>query len=241
MTNQYFVLKYAVLIIFLIKLFSCPSNSQTFTNFGIKAGCLITGLGTSNVNEPVTSDIPKPYVSDSSFPFSYFSYDIGVFAEWLNSEKFCISTELHYTVKAENKTSQYIVPNVVYIPGGNYWERGYLKDKAQYLSFQILPRYRLVVTPDKKDNIFIYAGPSFDILLKDESFYSQPNYIKAGGFIRCIGGVLGFGFEWKKILAFEIRVDHNFKGPYKFVYENDEIARRYTTITFLTGIALNKF
>jgi hypothetical protein len=51
---------------------------------------------------------------------------------------------------------------------------------------------------------------------------------------------LGFGFEWKRLLTFEVKIDHNFKGPYKFVYEKDEIHRRYTTITFLAGISLNK-
>jgi Outer membrane protein beta-barrel domain len=223
-------------------LLSGHTHSQTFSKFGIKAGFLITGLHTFNKSDMFTGYMANTFIGDSSKFFSSLNFDVGLFTEWFNSEKFCISAELHYRVKEEPDTAYYIVPNrhFDYELWQWIWEKGNLHDKAHYLSFQILPRYRVVVTPDKKDNIYIFAGPTFDFLLSDESSYTEPNYISTGGLVRNIGAVLGAGFEWKKWLIAEIRIDHDFTGPYNFKYKNDEIARRYTTLTFLVGISFGK-
>jgi hypothetical protein len=222
---------------------SLPCHSQTFSKFGIKGGFLITGLHTFNDNNMYTGYMANTFISDSSKFFSFINIDIGVFTELFNSERFCVSTELHYRIKGEPDTAYYIVPNrhFDYELWQWIWETGNLHDKTHFLSLQILPRYRIVVTPDKKDNIYIFAGPTFDFLLSDESFYTEPNYISNGSFIKSFGGVLGAGFEWKKWLNAEIRIDHDFTGPYDFKYNNDIIARRYTTVTFLLGVSLGKF
>jgi hypothetical protein len=216
------------------------SQSQTFNMFGLKAGISLTGLSTYNEYGPTTYPNQHSYISDSASLFNYVSYDIGMFAEWFNTKHFCLSSEIHYLVKASSNTAEYTVPNYILAPEGNHWENGSLDDKIQYLSLMLLPRYRISITPSSEGNVYIFGGPVIEFILKDEGSYTQPNYIYKSNSLNNIGGMLGIGFEWSSRLSFEIRIEHDFIGPYNFKYRSEEIARRYTVITFLTGVSLFK-
>lgn len=231
---------FSIFLIFLAAPSLC--QSQIISKLGIKGGFLITGLHTFNQNEMFTDEKPNTFISDSSRFFSSLNFDIGIYTEWFNSDHFCISTELHYRTKDEPDTAFYIVPHQYYDPRHFVWrwETGILTDNTQYLSFQILPRFRMVISPDNRDNIFVYGGPNFDFAVKDNSYSTKPKYTNRNYFFSNIGGIFGGGFEWNQLITAEIRIEHDFTGPYDFRYKNDEIARRYTTFTFLLGISIYK-
>jgi len=233
---------YLILLFFLLLLPSLSSlNSQTFNKFGIKGGFAISGLSTFNQQKPVSNNRTNLYIYDKSDFYNFFSPDIGVFAEWFNSEEFCLSTEIHYAVKGEKDKAVYTIPAPYNPNQTNDWENGELNDKAYYLSLQILPRYRVGISEKGEDNVYIFAGPAFNFLVSNKSSYSRSDYVKTKGFMGDFGGAIGIGFEVDRIYTCEIKLDYNFTGSYDLKYDNEKIARGYNSFSFLTGIALSEF
>lgn len=232
--------KYLFLIFILFPVFAKSTSSQTFSKFGIKAGFLTSGLSTNNQFTPFTLNKPNLYIEDESDYFTYLNLDAGVFAEWFNSEEFCVSTELHYSIKGEKGKVPYILPNAVYNNSTNSFELGYLDDKAGYLSLQILPRYRPGISDDGQDNLYLFAGPTFNFIVNDMSSYSDPKYIERKGFLGDIGAAFGIGFELEKTYTFELKLDYSITGSYSVKFGNDKVTRRYNAFWVLGGVALSE-
>jgi hypothetical protein len=219
----------------LIILFFTAANkspAQTFSKFGIKGGFSVSGLSTFNPNKPFTLLGTNLYVYDKSDNFNFFSFDIGVYTEWFNSEEFCVSAELHYTLKGETDKAIYTVPDPNNISNVNEWESGVLKDKAYYLSFQILPRYRVGISEHGEDNVYLFIGPTFNFEMNNTSSYSHPNHVNTKGPMGDIGTAFGIGFEVDKILSCEIKLDYSLTGSYDFIFGKDEVTRRYNSFSF---------
>lgn len=218
------------------------SHSQTLGKFGIKGGFIVTGISTFNEYKPFTLDQANPYIYDNSDYFNYLSFDIGVFVELFNSEEFCISTELHYSVKGESGEETYRVPYLISSGfGQNIWETGELSEKAGFLSLQILPRYRAGISKNNEDNVYLFAGPVFNFMLTNYGIYTQPEYIVRKGFPGDIGGAIGLGYEINSKFLLELKLDYSFTGSYDFTYRNEKITRSFNKFSVLTGFVLSEF
>ena len=238
------LLNASCLIITVILLSSAVNNScsQTLGKFGIKGGFIVTGVSTFNEYKPYTLDRANLYIYDKSDYFNYLSFDIGVYAELFNSEEFCVSTELHFSIKGESDQETYLVPRLISSSlGQNTWETGDLSDKASFLSLQILPRYRAGISKNNEDDVYFFAGPVFNFMLKNYGVYTQPKYFVRKGFPGDIGGAIGLGYEINSKFMLELKLDYSFTGSYNFTYGNEKITRSYNTFSVLTGIALSEF
>jgi len=218
------------------------SYSQTIGKYGIKGGFIVTGLSTFNEYPPYTLDQANPYIYDNSDFFNYLSFDIGIYAELFNSEEFCVSTELHYSVKGESGREIYQVPHLIssYL-GQNIWETGELYDKASFLSLQILPRYRAGISKNSEDDIYFFTGPVFNFMLTNDGVYTQSQYIVRKDFPGDIGLAIGLGYEVNSKFMLELKLDYSLTGSYDFTYRNQKITRSYNTFSVLTGLALSEF
>jgi hypothetical protein len=215
---------------------------QTFSKFGIKGGFVVSGLSTFNEKSPYTLDQANLYIYDESDYFNFLSFDIGVYAEWFNSEDFCLSTELHYLVKGEKDKVTYLVPHLLSSHfGENVWETGELLNEASFLSFQILPRYRAGISEHGEDDVYLFAGPVFNIMVKDYTTITQHDYIEKIKFPGDISGVIGLGYEVNRKFMLELKLDYGLTGTYNLKYGNDKIRRSFNTFSVLTGIALSEF
>lgn len=147
---------------------------------------------------------------------------------------------MHYMIKGETDKAIYTVPDPNKINSGNEWENGELNDKAYFVSFQVLPRYRVGISKKGEDNVYIFAGPAFNFLVSNKSSYSQPAYVKTKGPMGDISGTFGIGFESERTFTCEIKLDYNLTGSYDFKYGNEVVTRRYNSISVLAGIELSK-
>jgi hypothetical protein len=86
--------------------------------------------------------------------------------EFLNSEKFCLSAEFHFTRKGERNPNHLAIVETINTSQGLMYDYKYLTDRFYYLSLQLLPKYRFVVTPTK-DNIYLISGPKFDLIISN--------------------------------------------------------------------------
>ncbi len=232
--------KFIIAISLLFLFFINNSYSQTFSKIGIKTGFLTSGLSTFNQHPPYSFQRTNLYIYDESDYFTYINFDIGVFAELFNSNEFCVSTELHYMVKGEKDNAVYTLPNPFTSYTGDNYENGTLNDKAEYLSLQILPRYRAGISEDGKDNLYLFAGPTFNFLVKNMGVYTEPKYVETRKPFGDIGAAFGIGFEFDKTYTFELKLDYSITGSYDFKYDNDSITRRYNAFSVLGGVALSQ-
>ena len=217
------------------------SHSQTIGKYGVKGGFIVTGLSTFNEYPPYNLDQANPYIYDNSDFFNYLSFDAGIYAELFNSEEFCVSAELHYSVKGESGRVTYQVPHLLssYF-GQNIWETGELSDKASFLSLQILPRYRAGISKNSEDDIYFFTGPVFNFMLTNEGIFTKPQYIVRKEFPGDIGLAIGLGFEVNRKFTLELKLDYSLTGSYDFTYGNQKVSRNYNTFSVLTGFALSE-
>jgi hypothetical protein len=232
------------LIITFILLLSVVNNSrsQTLGKYGIKGGFIVTGLSTSNQNIPFILDQANLYIYDKSEYFNFLSFDVGLYAELFNSEEFSVSSELHYSVKGETNKVNYIVPHLIGSNfGENEWETGELLNKAGFLSLQILPRYRAGISEHGEDDVYFFAGPGFNLMVKDYTEITQPDYIEKIKFPGDISGIIGLGFEVDKTFLLELKLEYGLTGSYYLKYGNDKVRRNFNTFSVLTGLVLSEF
>lgn len=215
--------------------------TQTFSKIGLKGGFAISGLSTFNQNRPFSLTGTNLYIYDESDYFNFFSLDIGIFTEWFNSEEFCVSAELHYMMRGETDKTLYTVPKPNKQGTVNEWETGNLDDKANYISIQILPRYRVGISEKGEDNVYLFAGPTLNIQTSNNSSYSGPAYIDNRGPFGDFGAAFGIGFETDRTFSCEVKLDYSLTGSYDFKYGNEKVTRRYNSFYVLTGIALSEF
>lgn len=220
------------LLVILTVLFTVHNiQSQTPDKFGIRAGIIFTGISTSNDD--------KNLFYDSSAFLSHLNFTVSVYKEWFTKKKFSISTELIYSVVGDkNVLVKYLKP--VPTNQGEFYEESYITNRFQYLSLHILPRYRFVVTPSG-ENMYVYAGPTADMLIGNYSSENFENVYELDNFKMTFGGAFGLGLELMDFLTFEFKLLHSFTGPYNIKYGDKTISRRYTSAVFYTGVSFNKF
>ena len=225
MRIRYFLI--AVLILN-ANLFLC----QTHNKIGIRTGVLISGMSSDNSKDMV--------FTDTSSAFTYVSFDIGIYKEWFDTKRFCISTEVHYLIKGEQNPAHSLIVTPIKTSQGDVYEYRYIPDRFQYLSFQIFPRFRIIVTPTG-ENIYLFAGPTFDLLLNNTNSDFPDQKVPLSNSKLTFSGSIGAGSEILDFLSCEIRYDHSFIGPYSITYGNQTVPRRHNAIIFLAGISFNKF
>jgi hypothetical protein len=213
-------------------IFSNLSYCQTHNKIGLKAGILISGISSNNSNGII--------LADSSSAFSFVSMDIGIFKEWFDSKRFCISTELHYLTKGEQNPEYNRIVTPVKTSQGEIYEYRYLPDRFKYLSLQIFPRYRIILT-SSGENIYIFGGPTIDFLLENSSSVFPDEVVPLENSKLTFGGTIGAGSEILDFLSCEIKYDHSFTGPYNIKYGDITIHRRHNTLLLLVGVSFNKF
>ncbi len=208
------------------------AESQLLSKVGLKFGFSLNGISTFNEIPPINGKgNPNTFITDSTSYFADFSGDIGVCAEFFNTANFCISAELHYFSRGEGE-SEYIVPNLINDNPIEY-EKGGLTDKTHYISLQLLPRVRAGVS-GKYDNVYFFAGPTFDFAVSQKGHYDNNNYIEKPGICE-IGAAMGGGFEVADIITVEVRYFTDITGPYNFKYKNDIVKRRYNSFMVLAA------
>ena len=88
------------------------ADSQIINKFGLKGGALLNNL-TSYDDDAVYTGFYRNYTEKSLL----LSFDLGLFAEFFDSPKFCVSGELHYNVKGEeNKNGVRITESEIQTP-----------------------------------------------------------------------------------------------------------------------------
>lgn len=203
-------------------------NSQFISNFGVKAGLLFNGFA--------TSDVGNLYNDTKPTDFNYIGYDFGAYAEILNSKHFCISTELHFLTKGETDASSTPIAVPVKSNQGEFYDYFRFSRTFSYISFQLLPRYRLIITGH--DKISVFGGPRIDYLVAD----SNPEYPDALKINSQFEYGITFGLHGLviDIVSFEFRYDYNFSSTFKFGYGDETITRKHHSLTFLAGVSLKK-
>ena len=220
------IFKIIIIIIFLFPV--SQIYSQTLYKFGIKGGLNFSGLS--------TSDDAKNVFYDSSAVFNLLTFDIGIFAELFNFQRFCVSAELHYLTKVENNPNlnkQLILNSSNH---GEFYSYEYLSDRLHYLSLQLLPRYRFVITDE--DELYFMGGPEFDYLTGYSNSENDNIIAMKNGTISA-GGILGFGGEYHELITFDFKYEHDFTNTYKISYGDKSVSRKSSSISFVAGISLS--
>ncbi|HMT12403.1 MAG TPA: outer membrane beta-barrel protein, partial [Ignavibacteria bacterium] len=217
------------ILLMVIVLFVCSHSvqSQFIDKFGIKAGAIYTGLSSPyDRNKTLTEIFEK-----QSNAGSLLSYDLGIFAELFNKPRFCVSMEVHYCVKGESNFNQVKLLSPDENHPGYYSYRGF-SDRFQYLSLQVLPRWRFEL--NSSDKIYLFMGPKLDILLgnynsDDLSGLNVKNYGSEIGF------AAGIGNEVWELFYLELKYEHSFSSVYNIKYGGDTYGRKFSSISLLAG------
>jgi hypothetical protein len=232
MNSQLILKKLKMKTLFVIIFIIITSNfvaSQHISKYGIKAGLIFTGMTTSNES--------SVFVDSAAF-LNFLSFEAGIYAEIFNTRKFCLSAELHYSIKGERNPNFNTVLIPVTLSNGQYYEYKYLSDRFHYISFQLLPRYRLVITPSG-ENLYVLGGGKIDLLIHNTNSGDNKT-VEINNFKLDFGVTTGLGIELMNFLNFEFRFEHSFRGPYKFSYGDKTVTRTFNSIIFFTGVSFNK-
>ncbi len=221
---------YTVIIIILI---ASVNFSQVRNNYGIKGGFNFSGISSSATNT---------VFKEESIRMNCFNFDLGIFKEWFSTKRFCLSTELHYAVKGEITGNAYvdIIPTmkkIFYV-----YTTWFFPDRFQYLSFQLLPKYRTGFTvPPAVDNLYLEGGIGLNTMVGNYNSDIDTNIVHLKNFDCEVSGILGMGIEIAHFIDIEFRYEHTFNGPYTATFGNTEIYRNLNSFIFLTGISINYF
>lgn len=220
----------ARILILCCLLIASVSFSQTLSKYGVKGGLIFTGMETANISS---------VFADSSAFLNFLSFDFGVYAEMFNSKKFCISAELHYSVKGERNPNfnKLLVP--ITSENHPYYEYQYLSDRFHFLSIQLLPKYRFVITPSG-ENIYVIGGGKIDMLVKNNNSGDNKEIKGINNFRFDFGVTAGLGIEVMNFLSFEFRYERSLRGPYEILYGDKTVTRTFNSVMFLTGISFRK-
>ena len=210
-------------VVFLLT-FDC--NSQIVSQFGLKGGISYAGFQTSE--DKVFNSIPS---------LNFLTFDMGIYAEMFDKRYFNVSAELHYVVKGERNNNPSAIVLQENTSQGYIWTFKYSNDTFHYLSLQLLPRYKFLLT--NEDKLFLFGGPRFDFRIGNSNSENENSY-HVGNFKFEFGGTFGIGGELRDVLLMEFRYEYNFTPTYKFEYGNETTTRNHNSISFLLGINLRK-
>ncbi len=215
-----------VILIFIVN----SSYSQTFTKFGLKCGLIFNGISTENDQAKV--------VGENAF-FNFLSYNFGMYGEFFNTRRFCLSSEIHFTLKGERNPNFIGVVQTQNSNQHTLYEFKYLSDRFYYLRFQLLPRFRFLLTTSN-ENIYVLGGPTFDYMFANSNSGDAKNIKDIENSRLEFGALFGVGIEMWDIVSFEFRVEHTFSSLYTISYSNNNITRHHNALLFLTGLNLKK-
>lgn len=216
------------IFLFLLIFSSNNLESQFINKFGLKGGVSLSKI-------TLSSYIPGILSREPEGKYKLLTVDLGLFAELFDSRYFCVSTEIHYTIKGEESFEDLKVIQ----PNKDFNEFNYksINDRFSYLSFQILPRYKFIV--NSQDKIYIFGGPKFDLRISNNNSLQNEEIKFSNGKIET-GIIVGIGNEIWDLLFIEGRYEYNFTDVYTINYDVTKVSRKNTSFNLLIGISLKK-
>ncbi len=220
------ILSTSCIIIFLALNFS-RSDAQLINKFGVKGGVILSGMMSSGY-------IPVIMQNQSDNAYHFLTFDAGVFVEWFDSKHFCLSTELHYNIKGEQKENPF---KLLYLAANGEYKYGSVSDRFQYLSFQLLPKWKFIVT--QEDNVYLFLGPKFDYRVGAYNADTDEDIKVSSGKMET-GFAIGFGNEVWDIFRVDFKYEQSFSSVYNITYGPTTVSRRNASFVVLLGISFKK-
>jgi outer membrane protein with beta-barrel domain len=219
------------LIICALIIFSAAGiNSQIINKFGIKGGMILSKL-------TFDSDFNSTYIVAPLSKFACLKSDFAVYAELFDSRNFCTAVEIHYLSKGEDSKN----PIKVYQPdtSNNYLstEFSYVNDRFNFISLQVLPRWRFIVRSD--DKMYLFGGPVFNYLISNSSAIT-PDAISLKNSKLSAGIKAGYGIELWDLFSIELSYTHDFNNAYIISYGSEKLNRSFDSFELLAGFNLKK-
>lgn len=219
-------------LMLIVCLFLCSNaGSQVINKFGLKGGALLNNL-TAYDDDAAYTGFYRNYSEKSLL----LSYDIGLFAEFFDSPKFCISGEIHYNIKGEENKNGVRILAPDKINPELYTYQG-ISDRFSYISLQLLPQWRFEL--NSSDKLYFFAGPKFDYRVgnsnsDDIEGVKIPDSKVEFGFAAGIGNIM-----WE-LVYLELKYEHSFTDVYTIKYGSENYSRHNQTFLLLMGVSLKK-
>jgi len=221
---------FRIVIFILLSLNPSLSFSQKGIDYGIKMGLLLSKLS-------LTQDINPALIEYPIEGFRYLGIDLGVYLQFFNTRKFCVTTEFHYNQKGES--TQYSPFRILYpiSPGGIPVKMQSVNNAFEYLYFQILPRWKFLSS--REDYAYLFAGPRFDYRISNSNT-DGPNEITFKNGVIEGGFTTGFGYDIMNLFNSELRYDYSFTNAYSITNGVATINRNFSSFTLLLGISIKE-
>lgn len=217
------------LIIFI--LLNYNTESQIINKFGLKGGAILNNISAYDDDLAYTG-----FYKNHSEKSLFLSYDIGFFAEFFDSPKFCVSGELHYNIKGEDNKNgvQILAPDKM---NPELYTYQFISNRFSYISLQLLPQWRFEL--NSSDKLYLFAGPKFDYRISnnnsdDPGGLKFPNSKIEFGFAAGIGNII-----WE-LVYLELKYEHSFTNIYTIKYGNETYNRFNQSFILLMGVSLKK-
>jgi hypothetical protein len=220
-----------IFLFILLLIFIKFSFSQVINKFGIKGGIILSQLSYSSNFSPGLVTDPKNY------SFSCLKPDIGVYAEFFDSRTFCTSVEIHYLVKGEDVKNPLKVKYFETINNNTAYRYINVNNRLNYLSFQILPRWKFIVRSD--DKMYLFGGPVFSYRVSNSSTDFSPS-IEFENNKLLTGFKAGYGIELWDLFLLEISYSHDFTNAYAITYRSEKLERQHNSFELIAGFSLKK-
>lgn len=231
MKKNHLLLSRSFLAVILISCLCIEANSQVFSKFGIKGGLILSKLTFNN-------NIPAEFVKEPLNKYACLKTDFALYAEIFNSSNFCTSVELHYLSKGEDSKTPLEVNYLENENGYYVYNFRYINDRFQYISLQLLPKWKFYVRED--DNMFFFGGPSFSYRLSNSSAKST-NAIELSNSRLMLGFKTGYGIELWDLFLLELSFSHDFTNAYVITYRDSKLNRKQDSFELLAGFNISKF
>lgn len=197
-------------ILFMIILFTLPTEAQVIRAYGLKAG---TVVATQSFDYTINASLPT---------YNRWGFDVGGFVELFDMPYFSMLTEIHYVQKgysASLKETTIAQPDGtgIYIT---------IRTRLDYLSVPILARVRFEtseVTP------YVYLGPRIDFLFggNDNSLdYSSTD----------IGASFGGGIQFSVTSSPQFQIEARFSPSFTNAFENQNLTVKNKSVEILIGV-----
>jgi hypothetical protein len=223
---------FSIVLLMLLLNSSCFVYSQLINKFGIKGGAIVSWLSEPYSDNPVTASFEQ----SKSQTYLFLTFDIGIYAELFDSPKFCVSTELHYVNRGEEKEGpvKFLAP-VENQPG--FYEYRAVSDRFEYLSFQILPRWKYEI--NSSDRLYLFLGPKLDYRIGNHNSDGF-NDVKFKNSRAELGLIAGIGNEIWELLLLELRYDYSLTNTYQIEYGSNTYGRKNNSVSLSLGFSLKK-
>lgn len=220
-----------IIVFILLFYFILPNqnvNSQVVNKFGLKGGLLLSKL---SMNEFVSD----AFSYEPERKYKFLSIDLGLYAELFDSRFFCVSAELHYSIKGEESFEDFMILQQGNTPNEFVYKK--VNDRFHYISFQILPRWKFMVNTE--DKLYLFGGPRFDLRIANSKSGGDSDIPLSNGIIES-GITVGIGNEFWELLSTELRYEVNLSNVYTITYGSTTVKRKNHSFSLLMGLSLKK-